>query len=86
MKDKSVITRLKRYSTHAIGHALDEDFAEAVHDAAVLLDALMDDYEEALNTIESLKKSCQDCRNELCIKCGQYKLDCCGECRWKSGC
>ena len=83
MRDKSLITRLKRYSAHAIGHALDGDFAEAVDEAAHLLDELLDDYEEAMCIISLMKKNYQDCRNELCVKCGQYKLDCCGECRWK---
>ena len=95
--DKSLITRLKRYSAHAIGHALDDDFAEAVHDAAEMIDSLVDDLQEALDEIDRLRNAktfysfendrmhttLVSCRNELCLKCGQYKLDNCGECRWK---
>ena len=36
--------------------------------------------------LQTQKATLENCRNELCLKCGQYKLDCCGECRWKSGC
>ena len=38
------------------------------------------DYAKA---ITEMKKALKDCRNELCLKCGQYKLDNCGECRWR---
>lgn len=95
--DKSLTTRLKRYSAHAIGHALDDDFAEAVHDAVEMIDYLVDNLQEALDEISKLRYqqlnlgiekksvecSLETCRNELCLKCGQYKLDNCGECRWK---
>lgn len=38
------------------------------------------DYAKA---ITEMKKALKECRNELCLKCGQYKLDNCGECRWR---
>lgn len=93
MKDKSVITRLKRYSTHAIGHALDEDFAEAVHDAVKIIDSLVDDLDDALTEISklreqnaTLKSDLYNCKNELCFKCGDYKMrhkGACDDCRWR---
>lgn len=100
MKDKSLISRLKRYSTHAIGHALDEDFAEAVHDATVTIENLCDDLQEALDEINKLrmdkincnlllqtqKATLENCRNELCLKCGDYKMrhkGACDDCRWR---
>lgn len=36
--------------------------------------------------VESLKTDLKDCRNELCLRCGQYKtahLGACEGCRWK---
>lgn len=35
-----------------------------------------------------LKSDLKDCRNELCLKCGDYKqshLGACDGCRWKDG-
>ena len=37
------------------------------------------------DAVEEAKRDLKDCRNELCMKCGLYKLDNCGECRWKDG-
>lgn len=37
------------------------------------------------DAIESLTKELNDCRNELCLKCGKYKerhLGACDGCRW----
>ena len=36
--------------------------------------------------VESLKADLKDCRNELCLRCGEYKtahLGSCDGCRWK---
>lgn len=36
---------------------------------------------------ESLKADLKDCRNELCLRCGQYKtahLGSCNGCRWRA--
>lgn len=36
--------------------------------------------------IERLERELRDCRNELCLKCGDYKkrhLGACDRCRWK---
>ena len=41
---------------------------------------------DAENRIERLKRDLKDCRNELCLKCGEYKqrhLGACDGCRWK---
>lgn len=43
-------------------------------------------YEEVRDLFEALKKKYKDCRNELCLKCGDYKmrhLGACDGCRWK---
>lgn len=41
---------------------------------------------DAEHRIERLKRDLKDCRNELCLKCGEYKrshLGACDGCRWK---
>ena len=42
---------------------------------------------ERMDDIVSLSKNFKDCRNELCLKCGQYKtayLGSCDGCRWRA--
>ena len=37
--------------------------------------------------IERLERELRDCRNELCLRCGQYKqrhLGACDGCRWRA--
>ncbi|MBO5918742.1 MAG: hypothetical protein J6Q14_08260 [Oscillospiraceae bacterium] len=39
-----------------------------------------------LEVIEALRRDLKDCRNELCLRCGNYKLahkGACDGCRWK---
>lgn len=41
---------------------------------------------EAADAIERLETDLKDCRNELCLKCGQYQtkhLGSCNGCRWE---
>lgn len=43
-------------------------------------------YAESAMAIRSLLRDLKDCRNELCLKCGDYKLahkGACDGCRWK---
>ena len=43
-------------------------------------------YAEASSAIRRLRRDLKDCRNELCLKCGDYKLahkGACDGCRWK---
>lgn len=40
---------------------------------------------EGADAIEELRTDLKDCRNELCLRCGQYKtkhLGSCEGCRW----
>ena len=40
----------------------------------------------AADAIEELRRDLKDCRNELCLKCGEYErrhLGACDGCRWK---
>ena len=49
-----------------------------------VLQALMN---EAADEIERLEAELNTCRNELCLRCGQYKtrhLGSCDDCRWKA--
>lgn len=45
-------------------------------------------YEAMRDLFEGLKKKYKDCRNELCLKCGEYKMrhkGACDGCRWLEG-
>lgn len=45
----------------------------------------MKNYEIA-DELEKLRRDLRDCRNELCLKCGDYKMahkGACDGCRWK---
>ena len=45
-----------------------------------------DHIREAAEAIKKLQRDLKDCRNELCLKCGNYKFSHCGNCdgcRWK---
>ncbi len=47
---------------------------------------LLDLVQELKVRVESLKADFKDCRNELCLRCGEYKtahLGSCDGCRWK---
>ena len=54
-----------------------------IHDIGELLDLVRD----LKARIADLKNDLKDCRNELCLKCGNYKqkhLDACDGCRWEN--
>ena len=43
-------------------------------------------FNEMAGAIEHLQSELRGCRNELCLKCGQYKtahLGSCDDCRWR---
>ena len=42
--------------------------------------------ERLIEETERLRRDLKDCRNELCLRCGQYKtahLGSCNGCRWR---
>ena len=87
MADKALLDRLKRYSKKCLTERTDGDFAEAVWESVEVIDGLLNDLQEALDTIDQKSKELKDCRNELCYKCGEYKtahLGSCEGCRWKT--
>lgn len=54
-----------------------------IHDIGELLDLVQD----LKARIESLKEDLKVCRNELCLRCGDYKqrhLGACDGCRWRA--
>lgn len=54
-----------------------------IHDIDELLDLVRD----LKARIADLKSELKDCRNELCLKCGNYKqkhLGACDGCRWRA--
>lgn len=43
--------------------------------------------ERLIEETERLRRDLKDCRNELCMRCGQYKqrhLGACDGCRWRA--
>ena len=43
--------------------------------------------ERLIEETERLRRDLKDCRNELCLRCGQYKqrhLGACDGCRWRA--
>lgn len=54
MAEQALIDRLKRYSKHCLTQHTDPDFAEAVYEAVDVIDGLLNDLQEALDTIEEL--------------------------------
>ena len=64
----------------------DLDVAFAVSAASSGRTARTKLYAEAATAIRDLRRDLKDCRNELCLKCGNYKLahkGACDGCRWK---
>ena len=50
-------------------------------------DALAQTMNKAADAIEDLRSELNTCRNELCLRCGQYKtkhLGSCEGCRWST--
>lgn len=88
MAEQALLDRLKRYSKKCLTERTDGDFADAVWEAVEVIDGLLNDLQEALDTIEQNGKELKDCRNILCIYCGKYKkahLGYCDGCRWRDG-
>ena len=94
-----LLKRLYRYDSEWLAQHQDEDFANAVDEAIDLIDNLLNDLQEALETIDTFKSNdmlqsltiatikteLDDCRNELCLLCKNYKMrhkGACDGCRW----
>lgn len=89
----TLISRLKRYEKGCIADRLDPDFADAVFEGIDLIKSLFEDIDAIRGndmlqslTIANLKSELDVCRNELCLKCGDYKMrhkGACDDCRWR---
>ena len=85
-KVKNLLNRLSRYSEKCITDNFEKDFASAVREAAETISTMQANEMFVLLEIASLKEELADCRNELCYKCGEYKMrhkGACDGCRWK---
>ena len=85
---EELIKRLSRYSEQCVAYKLDADFADAVQTAIAELAARCLDLHSAEVAFAAVKRDLKDCRNELCLKCGDYKMKhrgACNGCRWDEG-
>ena len=99
MKYDELIKRLTRYTPKGITDHLDPDFADAVYEAIGDLMAaeqwIMRLEEEnndlkhkllvAVGDKDFFAMNLSDCKNELCLQCGNYKQahkGACDDCRW----
>lgn len=83
---KNLLNRLSRYSEKCITDNFEQDFASAVREAVETISNMQTNEMFMLLEIASLKEELADCRNELCYKCGEYKMrhkGACDGCRWK---
>ena len=80
---EELIKRLSRYSEQCVAYKLDADFADAIQSAITALSVHCLELHSAEVELALVKRDLDDCRNELCLKCGEYRLNNCGECRWK---
>jgi hypothetical protein len=83
MNEAELVHRLSRYGFHCIAHTLDHDFADAVQEAIRYISMSQIEFNQKEMSYIARLAEMEDCRNELCLKCGEYKLDNCGECRWR---
>ena len=90
-----LLKRLNRYTRQCLTERTDPDFADAIFEAAEELTVQSDVIEhlrktkaEKHNELLKVSKELKDCRNELCLRCGEYRtrhLGSCDDCRWKDG-
>lgn len=55
MADQALLDRLKRYSKNCLKECTDGDFADAVWEAVEVIDGLLNDLQEALDTVDELQ-------------------------------
>ena len=74
MRDQNLVNALREHAEWAEGNQWETPIA------------LFDDLAEAADLIEAQAKEIDALRNELCLKCGNYKLahkGACNGCRWR---
>ena len=66
--------------------ATTDDIELTIERLKMLKSVLMETYDNMVRERDKLKSDLKDCRNELCLKCGDYKqrhLGACDGCRWR---
>ena len=66
--------------------ATTDDIELTIERLKMLKSVLMETYDNMVRERDKLKSDLKDCRNELCLRCGEYKtahLGSCDGCRWK---
>ena len=74
MRDQNLVNALREHAEWAEGNQWETPIT------------LCDDLTEAADRIEAQAKEIDTLRNELCLKCGNYKLahkGACNGCRWR---
>lgn len=66
--------------------ATTDDVELTIERLKMVKSVLMETYDKMVRERDKMKSDLKDCRNELCLKCGDYKqrhLGSCDGCRWK---
>ena len=66
--------------------ATSDDIELTIERLKMVKSVLMETYDKMVRERDKVKSDLKDCRNELCLRCGEYKtahLGSCDGCRWK---
>ena len=66
--------------------ATSDDIELTIERLKMVKSVLMETYDKMVRERDKVKSDLKDCRNELCLRCGDYKqrhLGACDGCRWK---
>ena len=83
MAADEIIHVLSRYSEKCVADQLDAEFAAAIQEAMRYIALSQIEFNsKEMNYIARIA-DLEDCRNQLCMSCGEFKINNCGKCRWK---
>ena len=66
--------------------ATSDDIELTIERLKMVKSVLMETYDKMVRERDKVKSDLKDCRNELCLKCGNYREahnGACDGCRWK---